>query len=144
MIIKKTNIAALIIDASGKLLLIKRSSLEDSMPNVWELPSGGIEKNENILTSLQREVMEETGLTINDIENKAMLVDLEKYSFETRTGNTKNVTEHTYKIVLNMTSPIIVLSKEHSDFVWSDKKDVKTYFSSEKDIIYKRLKRIFL
>jgi 8-oxo-dGTP diphosphatase len=50
---------ALVADAQGRVLLI------DSPWRGWEFPGGQIERGEDIVTGLQREVFEETGVSIS-------------------------------------------------------------------------------
>jgi 8-oxo-dGTP diphosphatase len=49
-------------DAAGRLLLIKRG--HDPGAGLWSLPGGRIEPGESDQQALAREVMEETGLTV--------------------------------------------------------------------------------
>lgn len=46
---------------NNNLLMVK-----DKVSNKWELPGGGINKNESLLKALKREFFEETGLTLLD------------------------------------------------------------------------------
>ena len=45
-----------------KVLLLQRNDGN----NVWEIPGGKRENNEDIIDAVKREVIEETGLTINN------------------------------------------------------------------------------
>jgi len=56
--------ALIVID--GKLLLIRENG------NHWDLPGGGVEHLEEIDMALRREVKEEIGLNIMDIENHSL------------------------------------------------------------------------
>ena len=47
---------------TNKVLLLQRNDGN----NVWEIPGGKRENNEDIVDALKREVKEETGLTINE------------------------------------------------------------------------------
>ena len=51
-------VAGLVQDVSGRVLMI-RSSRGD-----WEFPGGQVELGEDLMTALQREVREETGITV--------------------------------------------------------------------------------
>ena len=51
-------VAGLIRDAEGRVLMI-RSPRGD-----WEFPGGQVEEGEDLIAALQREVLEETGLTV--------------------------------------------------------------------------------
>ena len=52
------------IEKGDKILVTHRSSLEDFMPDCWDIPGGGIKFGENPPKSLTRETKEETGLDI--------------------------------------------------------------------------------
>jgi 8-oxo-dGTP diphosphatase len=52
------GVKALIPNAEGKLLLLKRMHPK----GVWDIPGGRIQKNESVEDALRREVYEETGL----------------------------------------------------------------------------------
>lgn len=55
----RPGVSAVIFDAEGRVLLQQRTDNQ-----CWGLPGGAIEFGESILEALHREVMEETGLTI--------------------------------------------------------------------------------
>ena len=58
--------AKAIIVVDNKLLLIRENG------NHWDLPGGGIEHLEDIDVALKREVKEETGLNVTDIESSSL------------------------------------------------------------------------
>ena len=60
MIGKKLGAAAVILDAQGRVLLVKHTY----GPVNWELPGGGAEQGEDIVETALREVLEETGLQV--------------------------------------------------------------------------------
>jgi 8-oxo-dGTP pyrophosphatase MutT (NUDIX family) len=55
----RPGVSAVICDEAGRVLLQQRTD-----NGCWGLPGGAIEFGESILEALQREVLEETGLTI--------------------------------------------------------------------------------
>lgn len=56
---------AVIIDSKSKILLTQRHDPKNSSTHLkWQLPGGGIEKNETEISACYREVLEETGLTV--------------------------------------------------------------------------------
>lgn len=57
---KKLGAAAVILDARGRVLLVKHSY---GMQN-WELPGGAAESEESVADTAVREVREETGLRV--------------------------------------------------------------------------------
>ena len=53
-----------IVEEAGKILLIQESSKSSWRPGKWGLPGGKIDPKENMLEAVEREMHEETGLTI--------------------------------------------------------------------------------
>jgi len=56
-----------VIKDRGRYLVVKRSEHGHLYPNRWEFPGGKLEKGEDILKSLEREVLEETSLRVKAI-----------------------------------------------------------------------------
>ena len=52
-------VAGLVLDTQGRVLMI-RSPRRD-----WEFPGGQVEEGEDLITALQREVLEETGIHVS-------------------------------------------------------------------------------
>jgi 8-oxo-dGTP diphosphatase len=66
-----------IISVAGngdEVLFLKRAKHE-FMPDVWEIPSGGIEEGESMLQALKREIKEETNLEVFDVIDFVSAVD---------------------------------------------------------------------
>jgi len=141
MIIIKQNIAIVIINSKGEVLFIRRNKDEESMPDMWELPSGGIDKGESKEDCVIREAKEETGINLN--KEKIKLADTEKYSFQTQKGDIKKITEYTFLCKLDNTPKVILNKEEHYQFKWINPQEVDSLFDDKKDIILKRIKRIF-
>jgi 8-oxo-dGTP diphosphatase len=64
MTYQKASASGLIVNKSGKFLLIKRSETDDFLPGYFGLPGGGTEFNEHPVEGLKREIAEECGLTV--------------------------------------------------------------------------------
>src|SRR4030042_6136137 len=56
-----------VIKERGKYLVVKRSEYSHVYPDTWELPGGKLEKGEDLLKSIEREVLEETSLKVRAI-----------------------------------------------------------------------------
>ena len=54
-----------------KILLIKRIASDRSNPSLWEIPGGKLAIGEDLHKSLEREILEETGLLIEPISRLA-------------------------------------------------------------------------
>jgi 8-oxo-dGTP diphosphatase len=62
------GVDAIIQNNDGNILLIKRSETSKTYPGTWSLVSGMVERNETVIDALRREVKEEIGQEIYDIE----------------------------------------------------------------------------
>lgn len=58
---------ALIVNAEGKVLLIKRSKAEDVLPGLWDIPGGILKDGEDPKEGALREVKEETNLEVKNV-----------------------------------------------------------------------------
>ena len=62
-------VAAVIFDKKGRVLVSQRALNSKLYPGKWQVPGGKVEKGENHLEALKREVKEETDLEIVSINN---------------------------------------------------------------------------
>ncbi len=57
-------VKAVILDGSGRCLLLRRSADSRNFPGRWEWPGGKVDPGEDFVSALVRETREETGLEI--------------------------------------------------------------------------------
>lgn len=112
--IKKTSVVAIIKNNDDDILFLKRFSYDRSFPDIYCLPGGKVDKDEDIITALHREVKEETNLdVINEEfigvhEFNNLTAAFEMYIFICQaTGNIKISDEHERYGYLNYkTTPV--------------------------------------
>ena len=68
MVQYRSNVAALVVDPSGSLLICERANV----PGAWQFPQGGVDPGESLEQALFREVREEVGLEAEHYEVTAM------------------------------------------------------------------------
>jgi 8-oxo-dGTP diphosphatase len=109
--------AKVLILFKDKYLFLLRNSNDEIHPSEWDMPGGGVEKEETLEEALIREVKEETGIDISPFEPLAIK------SWEGGSGTTG-----TDFLCIIDKKPKIKLSEEHVRAMWLDEKGV---FESE-------------
>jgi len=99
----------------NKILMLKRNIHEIAYPGKWALPGGKSEKGEYILDVLRREVLEETGL---EIENHKKYL----YDFTFLRPDDYNVIGFTFLVTAK--SDKVKIDKDFDDFKWVGEEDV--------------------
>ena len=56
----------ILFDEDEKVLFLKRTKYTKKFSGEWDIPGGHVQENESIEDGLEREVFEETGLTIKN------------------------------------------------------------------------------
>lgn len=95
-----------IIQKDGKILVLKRSAMDDHLPGVWETPGGGVDQEESPQEELQREILEETGLTVT-IGKPFNVFTFRKDTGEFKVGIT---------FLCEYVSGDVKISEEHSEY----------------------------
>jgi 8-oxo-dGTP diphosphatase len=97
----------------GKILVLKRSAIDDHKPGVWETVGGGIEEELDPQKALMREIKEEAGIKVKILE------PFNIFTFTKDTGEFKvGIT-----FICDFISGKIKLSNEHCEFKWIYPKD---------------------
>jgi len=116
-----------VFDKDNKILLLKRGSTAPTFPNCWDMPGGVIDDNETPLSTIAREVKEETGLDIKWRDFKSFST----YKMRTRKGEV-----YAYHTKL-LGDCEIKIDWEHSEFKWFTEKEIEDLgmIPLQKDIV---------
>lgn len=111
-----------IFNDQGKILALRRSPTDPHRPLTWDLPGGDLEVGEDPREGILREVKEEVGIEIKNLQ----LLDVvgrynDKQEYWLGIG---------YKAIAVTTN--VVLSYEHDQFEWVTKEEFLSRESSEK------------
>ncbi len=93
---------AVIIDNKGRVLFLRRSDYMKKFAGEWDLPGGHLKDNESLFEGLEREVEEETGLSVS--EPKLISIDNNLHFF-----------------YCNYDSQPVKISHEHTEYRFSTK-----------------------
>lgn len=101
-------------DASDpyELLVVKRASHEEAFPDNWELPGGHVESGETVKECVERETIEETGLTVDRVVG-----EFDDLQWMSKSKGRMNVQ---YNYVVTVTEPMEIRlnPEEHSEYRW--------------------------
>lgn len=104
-------VGALIHDRDGRVLLLRRRP-EDFLGGLWELPGGGVEPGEELGQALEREVLEETGLTVDEVTGYVG-------AFDYTSGSGRPTRQFTFAVTVGRHGPVVL--SEHGDWTWADR-----------------------
>ena len=108
--------AAGILIRSVEVLLVKRSASKTFYPDVWDLPGGHIEAGESPKTTLVRELEEELGIIVTDLEPLGTFEDVQKYGpYEC----------HVFLVIAWRGNPFNRQPEEHSEIRWVTVEDTR-------------------
>ena len=104
---------------TNKVLLLQRNDGN----NVWEIPGGKRENNEDIVDALKREVQEETGLIINEYKLVYVSPIFENHPF------LKPFLNIGYLCFVDNND--VIISNEHIDYKWVSIEELAIYLDNE-------------
>ena len=107
----------------GDRILIARRAPHKSAPGLWEFPGGKVERGESPPEALEREILEEMGLTIISLAT----LDVS----DTLVGDSVIRLE---VIVCQLLNDFLGASSDHDDFLWASKDDLSSLKWAQPDL----------
>ena len=93
----------------SKFLILRRRADMKTRPNEWDYPGGNVLYGETHEWSLKREILEETGLSIEEFTPQEVISNYDEE-------------KEIYSLIINYSADapthMIVLSEEHSEYQW--------------------------
>lgn len=105
--VQKLSVGAAILH-EGKILILKRCS-DDFMPNIYELPGGGLEAGETLLDAIKREITEETNCSIDTIIRYIGHIDF---------LSSRGLLTRRFNFLVTLKLPFSIMLSEHADYCW--------------------------
>lgn len=117
----------LVVNEKGDVLVLRRSQTDERRPGQWDFPGGWVEADEDTLTAVKREAVEEAGIELADPK----LV----FAFSEMTTNHGS---GTWLLFVDQIAgnPDVRLSSEHDLHTWMPPKDLL------KEITYERQQKM--
>lgn len=122
---RRVVVSAVIRNNKKQILLGKKPKDHGVYPGQWGIPGGGIEENETLEQALKREIKEETGLSIKDVEPLVFNAYKVTKKFRNRPSIKMYMIALTYKC--NMSGGKVTPNDEFEQLKWVDEKDLKEY-----------------
>ncbi|NLY88828.1 MAG: NUDIX domain-containing protein [Firmicutes bacterium] len=110
-------VGAVIFNSDNKILLCKSHKWNDE----YIIPGGHIELGEKMEEALKREVLEETGLEVYDLQ----LVGLKEWIYSDSFGEKKHIIFIDY--LCKTDSCNVVLNDEAEDYIWIGLDEIEKY-----------------
>lgn len=114
----KTDIVqkAVVFNAVGKMLALRRSKTDVRRPLQWDLPGGLLDPGESFVEGVTREIKEETGVEINEPKLVFSKTQVREWLEAAGVTHTNNCVFLFY--VARAKTDQVSLSYEHSEYKW--------------------------
>jgi 8-oxo-dGTP diphosphatase len=106
-----TTCGAILLNAAGQVLIVRRSDTDRHRPLQWDLPGGHVEPGESLEHALEREVQEETSLDLTGTPCRLVYAVSDTFDDD-------NLSVTWLFFVAHIESSEIVLSDEHDQYEW--------------------------
>ena len=123
-----------IFNEENKILLVRRHSQDRKDPDKWEVPGGKLDSGEDLSVSKKREIVEETGLIIEEIKPLVFA-----HSYVIGDGGYKDFTYVSLFSFNKIIGGKLSLSEEHSGYervLYEDLKNFDLTAETKKQLKY--------
>lgn len=122
-------VVGIIVPKDDKILLLQRKA-DDFLPNIYEFPGGGVDKDETLKHAVKRELAEETGFALKEIQNY-----LGYFDYKGQSGKLNRI----FHFLVSIDKYSEIVHPEHQAYAWVSKNELNRFTISKEtlDIIKK-------
>lgn len=106
---------AVLTNARGEILLLRRSKTDIRRPLQWDLPGGLVDPGEDLISSIRREVKEESGQNVDTLTLVYATTEVRNWN-DHEGDHTDNVTFLFY--TASSKTEDVAISYEHDKYQW--------------------------
>lgn len=117
----QVGVKAVLRNAEGNILLLKRSAKYEDAEGSWDIPGGRTDADSSLMENLAREVKEETGLALS---GEPVLVAAQDIFFKNATREDNHIVRLTY--IANAEGTPVLDGVEHTEYRWVPFNELKT------------------
>jgi nucleoside triphosphatase len=118
-------VVGVVQNAQDEYLICKMPAWRGVFPGQWGLPGGGIEAGETAEAALRRELQEEIGVAVSDIQ--PLFFTEGKYTKTFPDGSQQEIYMVFLLFSFRATDPQVQLNPEFEEFAWVKAKDLLSY-----------------
>ncbi|MFA5998301.1 MAG: NUDIX hydrolase [Candidatus Paceibacterota bacterium] len=111
-------------NSEGKILLIRSTRSRN-----WGFPQGGVERDEDLIRGLVRELYEETGIAVSEVRNFCLLDKQDIPNWE-RDGFTKGKRYYYFHVLCEGVPDVALQLSEVCDFQWLSPRRAEEFISA--------------
>jgi nucleoside triphosphatase len=113
----------------GEYLLGKKPETRGMFPGQWTLPGGGIEEGERMEDALRREIREEVGIEVTNVQ--PLFFKDGEHPKRSQDGTVQNIYSINLVFSCRMASQEVVLGDEFVEYQWVKKERLKDLDTNE-------------
>ena len=140
----RAGVGAIILGKNGKVLAFERRDI----PGAWQLPQGGLDEDESPLEAIQREIHEETGINVKDLEllsteSRLLAYELPPEARSKKTGRGQVQYWFLFRFVGRDEAITLGDEKEFRAWKWMSMDKLAAKVVSFKQVVYQELVKEF-